>query len=67
MQQPSRFRITCEPSLLDSRRSKTRAQPSAAILECHVIVDNRQRQHSSLGMLTPVGYELRHATTTVRD
>ena len=40
---------------------------SNAIFEYLEIFHNRQRRHSSLGMLTPVEYEIRHATTTARS
>ena len=34
---------------------------SDAIFEYLEIFHNRQRRHSSLGMLTPIEYEIRHA------
>ena len=37
---------------------------AAAHLE---IFHDRQRRHSSLGVLTSVEYEIRHATNTARD
>ena len=30
------------------------------LVECLEIFHNRQRRHSSLGMLTPIEYEIRH-------
>ena len=45
--------------LLDRKRWKTRVELANAIFEYLEIFHNRQRRHSSLGMLTPVEYELR--------
>ena len=53
--------------LLNRRRWRTRLELSNAIFEYCEIFHNRQRWHSSLGMLTAVEYEIRHAATTVRD
>ena len=53
--------------LLNRRRWRTRLELSNAIFEYLEIFHNRQRRHSSLGMLTPVEYEIRHATTSARD
>ena len=38
-----------------------------AIFEYLEIFHNRQRRHSSLGMLSPIEYELRHANNLARD
>jgi len=38
-----------------------------AIFEYLEIFHNRQRRHSSLGMLSPIEYERRHAETAARD
>ncbi len=48
--------------LLDRKRWKTRVELSNAIFEYLEIFHNRQRRHSSLGMVSPVEYELRHAS-----
>lgn len=45
--------------LLNRRRWKTRIELANAIFEYLEIFHNRQRRHSSLGMLTPVEYEMR--------
>jgi transposase InsO family protein len=50
--------------LLNTRRWKTRVELATAIFEYLEIWHNRQRRHSSLGMLTPVEYEIRHQPTT---
>ena len=47
--------------LLNRRRWRTRRELSNAIFEYLEIFHNRQRRHSSLGMLTPIEYEIRHA------
>ena len=61
------FWARMQVELLNCRRWKTRLELSNAIFEYLVLFHNRQRRHSSLGMLTPVEYELRHATTTARN
>jgi len=38
-----------------------------AIFEYLEIFHNRQRRHSSLGMLSPIEYELRYAGDIARD
>lgn len=43
--------------LLDRRRWKTRIELANAIFEHLEIFHNRQRRHSSLGMLTPIEFE----------
>ncbi len=48
--------------LLDRKRWKTRIELSNAIFEYLEIFHNRRRRHSSLGMVSPVEYELRHAS-----
>jgi len=50
--------------LLDRRRCKTRLELTNAIFDYLEIFHNRQRRHSALGMLTPVEYELRNASST---
>jgi putative transposase len=56
----SRMRV----ELLDRRRWRTRVELANAIFEYLEIFHNRQRRHSTLGMLTPVEYETRHQPTT---
>jgi putative transposase len=50
--------------LLDRKRWNTRVELANAIFEYLEIFHNRQRRHSSLGMLTPVEYELQNASPT---
>jgi putative transposase len=47
--------------LLDRKRWKTRVELANAIFEYLEIFHNRRRRHSSLGMVSPVEYEIRHA------
>jgi putative transposase len=44
--------------LLNTRRSKTRVALANAIFEYIEVFHNRRRRHSSLGMRTPIEYEL---------
>ncbi len=48
--------------LLDRQRWKTRVELANAIFEYLEIFHNRRRRHSSLGMASPIEYELRHAS-----
>ena len=57
------FWARMQVELLNRRRWRTRLELSNAIFEYLEIFHNRQRRHSSLGMLTPVEYEIRHANT----
>ena len=50
--------------LLDTRRWKTRVELANAIFEYIEIFYNRRRRHSSLGMLTPIEFELKKINTT---
>ena len=52
--------------LLDSRRWKTRVELANAIFEYLEIFHNRRRRHSSLGMLTPIEFELNNINTTLK-
>jgi transposase InsO family protein len=45
--------------LLDTRRWKTRVELANAIFEYIEIFHNRRRRHSSLGMLTPIEFEMK--------
>ena len=48
--------------LLDRKRWKTRVELANAIFEYLEIFHNRRRRHSSLGMVSPIEYEMRHAS-----
>ena len=50
--------------LLKRKRWKTRVELANAMFEYLKIFQHRQRRHSALGMLTPVEYELRYASST---
>lgn len=50
--------------LLDRKGWRTRVELSNALFEYLEIFHNRQRRHSTLGMLTPVEYETRHEKET---
>jgi transposase InsO family protein len=50
--------------LLDRKRWNTRVELANAIFEYLEIFHNRQRRHSSLGMLTPVEYESQNSSPT---
>jgi transposase InsO family protein len=50
--------------LLDRQRWRTRIELATALFEHLEIFHNRQRRHSSLGMLTPVEFEARRQPTT---
>jgi putative transposase len=49
--------------LLDRRRWPTRIELANAIFEYLEVFHNRQRRHSSLGMLSPIEFETRQPTT----
>jgi transposase InsO family protein len=53
--------------LLNRKRWNTRLELANAIFEYLEIFHNRQRRHSSLGTLSPIEHELRHADYTARD
>lgn len=48
-----------QTELLNRRRWRTRIELANALFEYLEIFHNRRRRHSSLGMLTPIEYELR--------
>jgi putative transposase len=52
-----------QTELLDRPRWKTRIELANAIFDYLEIFHNRQRRHSSLGMLTPNEYEMLRPTT----
>jgi putative transposase len=49
--------------LLDRRRWRTRIELANAIFDYLEVFHNRQRRHSSLGMLSPIEFETRQPTT----
>jgi putative transposase len=49
--------------LLDRQRWRTRLELANAIFAYLEIFHNRQRRHSSLGMLSPIEFETRPPTT----
>ncbi len=61
------FWARMQVELLNRKRWNTRLELANAIFEYLEIFHNRQRRHSSLGMLNPIEYELRHANTAARD
>ena len=52
--------------LLNTRRWKTRIELANAIFEYIEIFHNRRRRHSSLGMLTPIQFELNNINTATQ-
>ena len=54
-----------QTELLDRQRWRTRLELANAIFEYLEIFHNRQRRHSSLGMLTPIEYERLRAAPIV--
>ena len=61
------FWARMQVELLNRKRWNTRLELANAIFEYLEIFHNRQRRHSSLGMLSPIEYELRHADNPARD
>jgi Integrase core domain len=55
------FFATLECELLDRRRFKTQAEARIAVFEFVEAFYNRRRRHSSIGYLSPIDYERRHA------
>jgi putative transposase len=51
-----------QTELLDRKRWRTRVELANTIFEYLEIFDNRQRRHTSLGMLTPIEFETQHHT-----
>lgn len=51
-----------QTEVLNRKRWRTRIELANAIFEYLEIFHNRQRRHSSLGMRTPIEYELHHHT-----
>jgi putative transposase len=56
------FFATLECELLDRRRFKTQAEAEIAVFDFIEGWYNPQRRHSSLGYLSPIQFEKRHAT-----
>jgi putative transposase len=54
-----------QTELLNRQRWRTRIELANALFEYLEIFHNRRRRHSSLGMLTPIEYELRATTEPV--
>jgi putative transposase len=61
MMESFRSRVQVEPP--DRQAWSTRVELATALFEYLEIFHNRQRRHSSLGMLTPTELETRQATT----
>ena len=61
------FWARMQAELLNWKRWNTRLELANAIFEYLEIFHNRQRRHSSLGMLSPIEYQLRHAGNPARD
>ena len=61
------FWARMQVELLNRKRWNTRLELANAIFEYPENFHNWQRRHSSLGMLSPIEYELRHAGDTARD
>ena len=61
------FRSRAQVELPDLRVWHTRLELATALFEYLVLFHNRQRRHSSLGMLTPIEFETsrRPAATSI--
>lgn len=57
-----RFFATLECELLDRRRFKTHTEAEIAVFDFIEGWYNPQRKHSSLGYISPLQFEKRHAT-----
>jgi len=53
-----------QTELLNRKRWNTRVELASAMFEYIEVFHNRQRRHSSIGMLTPIEYERIHHTKT---
>ena len=49
-----------QTELLNRKKWKTRIELANAIFDYLEIFHNRQRRHSSIGLLTPIEYEMLH-------
>jgi transposase InsO family protein len=54
-----------QTELLNRQRWRTRLELANALFEHLEVFSNRRRRHSSLGMLTPIKYELQLAAEPV--
>ena len=61
------FWARMQVELLNRKRWNTRLELANAMFEYLEIFHNRQRRHSSLGMLSPIEFERRHANNPARD
>ena len=61
------FWARMQVELLKRKRWNTRLELANAIFEYLEIFHNRQRRHSSFGMLSPIEHERRHADNPARD
>ena len=61
------FWARMQVELLNRKRWNTRLELANAIFEYLEIFHNRQRRHSSIGMLSPIEYERRHADNPARN
>jgi putative transposase len=59
------FRGRVQTELFNRQRWRTRLELANALFEYLEIFCNRRRRHSSLGMLTPIEYELQLAAEPV--
>ena len=56
------FWARMQVELLNRKKWRTRVELANVIFEYFEIFHNRQRRHSSLGMRTPIEYEMLHQT-----
>jgi transposase InsO family protein len=56
-----------QTELLNRKRWKTRIELANAIFDYLEVFHNRQRRHSSLGMHTPIEFELQHQSAQPVD
>ena len=60
------FWARLQTELLNRKKWKTRVELSTALFEYLEVFHNRRRRHSSLGMLTPIEFELNNINTTTQ-
>ncbi len=61
------FRPRMQVELLNRRCWDPRLELANASFECLEGFHSRQRRHSSLGMLSPIEYKIRHPDNPARD
>lgn len=61
------FWARMQVEFLNRKRWNTRLELANTIFEYLEIFHNRQRRHSSLAMLSPIEYEIRHTDAAARD